>query len=94
MHAWSRPGNRADVPDEALAWEPELWRRLIAGQEDQTLLAAYRNMESIIARSGIEDIYPHIFIYMPSALPPPHLHFSVSYTHLDVYKRQPRGRVN
>ena len=32
-------------------------------------------MESIIARSGIEDIYPHIFIYMPSALPPPHLHF-------------------
>lgn len=75
MHAWSRPGNRAGVPDDALAWEPELWRRLIAGQEDQTLLAAYRNMESIIARSGIEDIYPHIFIYMPSALPPPHLHF-------------------
>ena len=74
MQAWGQPGNRNGVPD-ALLWEPELWRQLIAGREDETILAAFLAMESLMAGGGIEKAYPQIFVFLPSALPPPHLQF-------------------
>ncbi len=61
--------------DESTAWQPELWRRLVAGKADQTYLAAFRKMDARLGLSRIAQTYRRIFVFAPTLMPGAHLAF-------------------
>ena len=73
MAAWAAKGNAPS--DETTAWEPALWRNLVQGREDQTCLAAFRNMKAQLRSCGIANAYRRVFVFAPAMLPPAHLEF-------------------
>lgn len=74
--AWQR-GDDQGVPT-ALAWQPALWRRLVAGGLDrQTYLASFVRMREpeAVAQSGVAAEYRRIHVFGAAMMPRVYIHF-------------------
>ncbi len=71
--AWQSGAPRS--PAEAPAWQPRLWRLLVAGMEDQTYLDSFVNMDRFLPKCRVAADYHAIHVFGISMMPQAYAEF-------------------